>query len=58
MEVEGAGKMLFVSCLTSQQYTNVSQGWICSDIFSCYHAETKDGTGLTAFAEVKATGMT
>ena len=32
-------KMLFVGCLTSQEHANVSQGWICSDIFTCCHTE-------------------
>ena len=29
----------FVACLTSQQYMSVSQGWICSDNFTCCHTE-------------------
>ena len=29
--------MLFVGCLTSQQQASVSQGWICSDNFTCCH---------------------
>ena len=28
-----------VGCLTSQQYASVSQGWICSDNFTCCHTE-------------------
>ena len=31
--------LLFVSCLTSQQHTSVSQGQICSDKFMCCHTE-------------------
>ena len=30
---------LFVCCLTSQQQASVSQGRICSDIFTCCHTE-------------------
>ena len=30
---------LFVGCLTSQQQASVSQGWICSDNFTCCHIE-------------------
>ena len=30
---------LFVGCLTSQQHASVSQGWICSDNFTCCHTE-------------------
>ena len=32
---------LFVGCLTSQQHTSVSQGRICSDIFTCCPTETE-----------------
>ena len=28
-----------VCCLTSQQHASVSQGWICSDNFTCCHTE-------------------
>ena len=31
--------LLFVGCLTSQQHASVSQGWICSDNFTCCHTE-------------------
>ena len=31
--------LLFVGCLTSQQHASVSQGRICSDNFTCCHAE-------------------
>ena len=31
--------LLFVGCLTSKQYACVSQGRICSDSFTCCHAE-------------------
>ena len=30
---------MFVGCLTSQQHASVSQGRICSDNFTCCHAE-------------------
>ena len=30
---------LFVGFLTSQQHASVSQGWICSDNFTCCHTE-------------------
>ena len=30
---------LLVACLTSQQHASVSQGWICSDNFTCCHTE-------------------
>ena len=30
---------LLVGCLTSQQHASVSQGWICSDKFTCCHTE-------------------
>ena len=30
---------MFVGCLTSQQQASVSQGWICSDNFTCCHTE-------------------
>ena len=32
---------LFVGFLTSQQQASVSQGWICSDSFTCCHTEIK-----------------
>ena len=32
-------QLLFVGCLTSQQHASVSQGWICSDKFTCCHTE-------------------
>ena len=28
---------LMISCLKCQQHANVSQGWICSDNFTCCH---------------------
>ena len=31
--------LLFVCCLTSQQHASASQGQICSDNFTCCHAE-------------------
>ena len=33
------GMLLFVGCLTSQQFASVSQGRICSDNFTCCHTE-------------------
>ena len=30
---------LIFGCLTSQQHASVSQGWICSDNFTCCHTE-------------------
>ena len=34
-------QLLFVGCLTSQQTCCVSQGWICSDKFTCCHTEVE-----------------
>ena len=31
--------VLFVGCLLSQQHASVSQGWICTDNFTCCHTE-------------------
>ena len=31
--------LLLVSCSTSQQHASVSQGWICSNKFTCCHVE-------------------
>ena len=31
----------WLSCLTSQQHTCISQGWICSDNLTCCHSETE-----------------
>ena len=33
---------LLVGCLTSQQHASVSQGWICTDNFMCFHTEIED----------------
>ena len=30
--------LLLFGCLTSQQHADVSDGWICSDNFTCCHA--------------------
>ena len=30
---------VLVGCLTSQQHASVSQGWICTDNFTCCHTE-------------------
>ena len=38
-EQGGCGFVLFVGCLTSQQHASVSQGWICTDNFTCCHTE-------------------
>ena len=35
------GVCLFVGCLTSQQHASISPGRICSDNFTCCHAETE-----------------
>ena len=40
-------RMLLVGCLTSQQYASVSQGWICSDNFTCCHIEIEVADDLT-----------
>ena len=32
---------LLVGCLTSQQHVSVSQGWMCSDNFTCCHTEVE-----------------
>ena len=37
--VTGNQVCLLVGCLTSQQQACVSQGWICSDNFTCCHTE-------------------
>ena len=34
-----ANDWLFVGCLMSQQQASVSQGWICSDNYTCCHTE-------------------
>ena len=31
--------LVFVGCLMSQQHASVSQGWTCSDNFTCCHTE-------------------
>ena len=31
--------VVFVGCLMSQQQASVSQGWICTDNFTCCHTE-------------------
>ena len=33
--------LLVAGCLTSQQHASVSQGWICSDNFTCCQTETE-----------------
>ena len=40
-----------LACLTSQQHTNVSQGWIYSDNFTCCHTEIK--IAEMAFIKIK-----
>ena len=35
----GGEGLLFVGRLASQQHASVSQGWICTDNFTCCHTE-------------------
>ena len=53
-------KCLFVDCLTSQQQASVSQGRICSDNFTCCHAETEvaDQTFYLTQSQYTDTGPT
>ena len=54
------GGGLFVGCLTSQQHASVSQGWICSDNFTCCHTETEvaDQTFYLTQSQYTDTGPT
>ena len=51
---------LFVGCLTSQQQASVSQGWICSDNFTCFHTEIEaaDQTFYLTQSQYTDTGPT
>ena len=51
---------LFVGCLTSQQQASVSQGWICSDNFTCCHTEIEvaDQTFYLTQSQYTDTGPT
>ena len=50
----------FVGCLTSQQQGSVSQGWICSDNFTCCHTkiEVTDQTLYLTQSQYTDTGPT
>ena len=52
--------LLFVGCLTSQQQASVSQGWICSDNFTCCHTEIEvaDQTFYLTQSQYTDTGPT
>ena len=51
---------LLVCCLTSQQQASVSQGWICSDNFTCCYTETEvaDQTFYLTQSQYTDTGPT
>ena len=51
---------LLVGCLTSQQHVSVSQGWICSDNFTCCHTEIEvaDQTFYLTQSQYTDTGPT
>ena len=51
---------LLVGCLTSQQQASVSQGWICSDNFTCCHTEIEvaDQTFYLTQSQYTDTGPT
>ena len=51
---------LLVGCLTSQQHTSVSYGWICSDNFTCCHTEIEaaDQTFYLTQSQYTDTGLT
>ena len=51
---------LLVACLTSQQQASVSQGRICSDIFTCCHTEIEvaDQTFYLTQSQYTDTGPT
>ena len=50
----------FVGCFTSQQCASVSQGWICSDNFTCFHIEihVADQTFYPTQSQITATRPT
>ena len=49
-----------VGCLTSQQHASVSQGWICTNNFTCCHTETEvaDQTYYITHSQYTDTGPT
>ena len=51
---------VFVGCLTSQQQASVSQGWTCSDNFTCCHTEIEvaDPTFYLTQSQYTDTGPT
>ena len=51
---------LLVGCLTSQQHASESQGWICSDSFTCCHTEIEaaDQTSYLTQSQYTDTGLT
>ena len=53
-------RWLFVGCLTSQQHASLSQGWICSDNFTCGHTEIEvvDQTFYLTQSQYTDTGPT
>ena len=57
---EFVGLFLFVGCLTSQQHASVSQGWICSDKFTCCYVEIEavDQTIYLTQSQYADTGTT
>ena len=56
----GGGRVLLAGCLTSQQHASVSQGWICSDNFTCCHTEIEvaDQTFYLTQSQYTDTGPT
>ena len=58
---KGAGFVCWlVACLTSHQHASVSQGWICSDNFTCCHTEIEvaDPTFYLTQSQYTDTGPT
>ena len=51
---------VFAGCVVSQQHASVSQGWICSDNFTCCHTEIKAADPLSSSPShsILATGPT
>ena len=51
---------LFAGCLTCQQQASVSQGWICTDNFTCCHTEIEvaDQTFYLTQSQYTDTGPT
>ena len=52
--------VLLLACLKSQQHASVSQGWICTDNFTCCHTETEvaDQTFYLTQSQYTDTGQT